>query len=152
MISMSNITKNFSYEEFLESNTAKVRGIDNSFPNQTVKNAVKELAERLLQPLRDAYGKGIRITSGYRCPALNKAAGGAATSAHLTGYAADLQPVDGDIAGFTKFVVEWLKRTDTAFDQCITERNTRTGARWLHIGLKGSGGKQRRQFLNITIS
>lgn len=149
---MSDLTKNFSYEEFTESNTAKSRGIDNSLPNQTVKNAVKELAENILQPLRDAYGKGIRITSGYRCPALNKAVGGSATSAHLMGYAADLQPMDGDIAGFTGFAVEWLKRTNTAFDQCIIERNTRTGARWLHIGLKGPGGKQRRQFLNITMS
>ncbi len=148
---MSDLTKNFSYEEFTESSTAMARGIDNSLPNLAVKSAVKELAEKLLQPLRDAYGSGIRITSGYRCPALNKAVGGAATSAHLTGFAADLQPMNGDIAGFTRFAVDWLKRTDTAFDQCITERNTKTGARWLHIGLKGPGGKQRRQFLNITL-
>ena len=148
---MSDLTKNFSYEEFTESSTAMARGIDNSLPNMAVKSAVKELAEKLLQPLRDAYGSGIRITSGYRCPALNKAVGGSPTSAHLTGYAADLQPMDGDITGFTKFAVDWLKRTGTAFDQCITERNTKTGARWLHIGLKGPGGKQRRQFLNITL-
>lgn len=148
---MSDLTKNFSYGEFTESSTAMARGIDNSLPNQTVKSAVKELTENILQPLRDAYGSGIRITSGYRSPALNKAVGGAATSAHLTGFAADLQPMNGDIAGFTRFAVDWLKRTDTAFDQCITERNTKTGARWLHIGLKGPGGKQRRQFLNITL-
>lgn len=148
---MSDITKNFSYEEFTESSTAKARGIDNSLPNQTVRAAVKELAEKILQPLRDAYGGGIRITSGYRCPALNKAVGGSATSAHLTGYAADLQPINGDIAGFTRFAVDWLKRTGAAFDQCITEQNSKTGARWLHIGLKGPGGKQRKQFLNITV-
>lgn len=149
---MNNLTKNFSYEEFTESYAAISKGIDNSLPNLTVRNAIKELTENILQPLRDAYGKGIRITSGYRSPALNKAVGGSATSAHLTGYAADLQPMDGDIAMFTKFAVEWLKRTGTTFDQCIIERNTRTGARWLHIGLKGPGGKQRKQFLNITIS
>lgn len=149
---MDDLTKNFSYSEFTESSTAKAMGINNNLPTPAVKAAVKELAEKILQPLRDAYGKGIRITSGYRCPALNKAVGGSATSAHLTGYAADLQPMDGDIAMFTKFAVEWLKRTGTAFDQCIIERSTRTGARWLHIGLKGPGGKQRKQFLNITIS
>lgn len=149
---MDDLTKNFSYSEFTESSTAKARGIDNSLPNQAVRTAIKELAENILQPLRDAYGSGIRITSGYRCPALNKAVGGVATSAHLTGYAADLQPINGDIAGFTRFAVEWLKRTGTAFDQCITERNTHTGAIWLHIGLKGPGGKQRKQFLNMTIS
>ena len=78
---MDDLTKNFSYSEFTESSTAKARGIDNSLPNQAVRTAIKELAENILQPLRDAYGSGIRITSGYRCPALNKAVGGVATSA-----------------------------------------------------------------------
>ena len=149
---MDDLTKNFSYSEFTESSTAKARGIDNSLPNQAVRTAIKELAENILQPLRDAYGSGIRITSGYRCPALNKAVGGVATSAHLTGYAADLQPINGRMDDFIRFTLDWLKRTNTTFDQCIIERNARTGARWLHIGLNGPGGKQRKQFLNITIS
>lgn len=145
---MGTITKDFSYREFEASATADRKGICNVIRTFEVRDAVKELTETVLQPLRDAWGGGIRITSGWRCEELNRAIGGVRTSAHLTGYAADLQPTDGRMDEFMDFAEDWLKKTHTPFDQCIREFDRR-GVKWLHISLKGSHGCQRGQFLTL---
>lgn len=54
---------------------------------------VKALVENVLDPLREKYGKPIRVNSGYRCPKHNLAVGGASRSQHLLGEAADIAPV-----------------------------------------------------------
>jgi putative chitinase len=74
---------------------------------------------------------------------LNNAVGGSKTSAHTTGYAADLVPVNGKMTEFKTFVKEWLK--DKKFDQYINEFSGST--EWVHIGLKNISGKQRKQYL-----
>lgn len=145
---MGTITKDFSYREFEASATADRKDICNVIRTFEVRDAVKELTLTILQPLRDAWGGGIRITSGWRCEELNNAVLGSKTSAHLTGYAADIQPSDGRIGEFMDFAESWLKRTGVPFDQCIRETDNR-GARWLHIGLKGPDGCQRGQFLTL---
>ena len=86
---MSKISKNFTWEEFVASDTAKKHGIINQITDWDVRDNIIALVENVLQPLRDAYGKPITINSGYRCPALNKAVGGVATSQHTKGQAAD---------------------------------------------------------------
>ena len=74
-----NITKNFTLEELVASATAKRLKIDNT-PSKEEEARLYLLAYRILQPLRDRYGKPIRISSGFRCKALNKAVGGVPTS------------------------------------------------------------------------
>lgn len=74
-----NITANFTMEELVASATAKRLGIDNT-PSKEEKESLCLLAYYILQPLRDRYGKPIRISSGFRCKALNKAVGGVPTS------------------------------------------------------------------------
>lgn len=81
--------KYFSFQEFERSDTAYRHGIDNTMPEAAKKN-VAVLVDKVLDPLREAWGKPITVTSGYRCAALNKAAGGVPTSMHLTGNAADI--------------------------------------------------------------
>lgn len=88
---MGTISKNFSYREFEESKTAKARGILNVITSFEVRDAVRELVLTVLQPLRDAWGEPLHINSGYRCPRLNAAVGGAATSQHVKGEAADIK-------------------------------------------------------------
>ena len=88
---MGTISKNFSYREFEESETAKARGIMNVITSFEVRDAVRELVLTVLQPLRDAWGEPLHINSGYRCPKLNAAVGGAATSQHVKGEAADIK-------------------------------------------------------------
>lgn len=79
---MGTISKNFSYKEFEESETAVRKGIANVINTTEIRDSVKALVLNVLQPLRDAWGKPLHINSGYRCPALNEAVGGVATSQH----------------------------------------------------------------------
>lgn len=127
--------------ELCKSDTAARKGIDN-FPTFEVVERLASLAE-VLDGLRAAWGSAVRVTSGYRCAELNAAVGGASTSAHLLGWAADLQPVRGTQDDFDAFAVDWLRRTGTKFDQCIRERSG--GERWLHLGLYDALGRQRGQ-------
>lgn len=89
---MGTISKNFSYSEFEASPTAKKYGITNVISTFEVRDAVRELTLTVLQPLRDAWGEPLKINSGYRCPRLNAhpAIGGAPTSQHIKGEAADI--------------------------------------------------------------
>lgn len=88
---MGTISKNFSYREFEESETAKAKGITNVISSFEIRDAIRELTNTVLQPLRDAWGLPLHVNSGYRCPKLNAAVGGAATSQHTKGEAADIK-------------------------------------------------------------
>lgn len=123
---------------------ATSRLIDNT-PTFEVVDHLRELTKMILEPMRIAYGKPITVSSGYRCEKLNRAVGGVENSAHLLGYAADLQAKD--MEGFKRFVRGWLLGTRPAFDQCIIERKGRT--EWVHIGLFDSYGRQRGQLFNL---
>ena len=135
--------KYFELSEFIRSDVAKKKGIDNS-PTFEVVAHLEELVEKVLDPLRAAYGMPIKISSGYRCPALNKAVGGSPTSMHMKGYAADCQ-VGGSFNKFRDFTVEWLKKTGTRYDQLLLESNKKTGAKWIHVSLYNNSGQQRGQ-------
>lgn len=84
------ISKNFTLEEFCASETARKYGIINQITTSEQRDAIFALVRWVLQPLRDLYGKPMKINSGYRCPALNARVGGAATSQHTKGEAADI--------------------------------------------------------------
>lgn len=133
----------FTLAELIKSAKAKERGIDNT-PSFEVVEHLSELVGTVLDPLRAAYGMAIRVSSGYRSPALNKAVNGAATSVHMIGYAADLQ-VSGSFNKFRDFVVEWFRKTGTKFDQLLLESDKKTGAKWIHVGLYNNAGQQRGQ-------
>ena len=91
---MGTITRDFSYREFERSETAERRGICNVITSFAVRDAVKELVDKVLQPLRDKVGHPLRINSGYRCPELNRAVGGVPASQHVKGEAADVAAAD----------------------------------------------------------
>lgn len=78
----------FTVEELCESAKAKEKHIDNT-PPDNIKNNLKKLID-FLNPLREKWGSGIKINSGYRCNALNKEVKGQPTSAHLIGFAVDM--------------------------------------------------------------
>lgn len=136
--------KYFELSEFIKSRTATERGIDNTPTFQVVDN-LSELVEAILDPLRAAWGKPIRVSSGYRCAKLNDAVGGAETSVHMKGLAADLQPTSGSFNEFRDFCVEWFRKTGVKFDQLLLERNSKTGACWIHVGLYNNTWQQRGQ-------
>lgn len=140
--------KYFSLKELCASDVATKKKIDN-FPSFTVVQHLSELTEKILEPLRSAWGSGIKVNSGYRCDALNRAVGGVSTSAHKQGYAADLVPSNGKIDEFGKFVKDWLVKNKVKFDQVLFETSGKT--KWVHIGLKSSTGSQRCETKNLIV-
>ena len=81
--------KYFTFGEFEKSDTATRHAIDNAIPESAKRN-IAALVDNVLDPLREAWGKPIIVTSGYRCPQLNRMVNGVATSMHMTGQAADI--------------------------------------------------------------
>ena len=138
------MAKYFKAAEMLKSETAAKNKIQNTASAEVQQN-IKELLG-VLDDLREFYGKPIKITSGYRCAELNKLVGGSPTSAHVIGYAADLQPVQGSFEEFKAEVLRWLD-TGVKFDQCIIEKSKST--QWVHFGLYNRKGQQRGQRFSL---
>lgn len=118
--------KYFTLEEFTRSTTAENHGIQN-IPNERQIASLKSLVENILDPLREYLGKPIKINSGFRSASLNKAIGGAATSQHCLGEAADIV-IDGVSV---KDVVAAVKKLRLPFDQMIDEFSE-----WTHISYR----------------
>lgn len=134
----------FTIAELCASDTAKKYNIDNT-PNLTIISHLQQLIN-FLNPLREAWGSAINVTSGYRCKRLNDMVGGSKTSSHMIGYGVDLVPANGKMDVFKKFVVDYMKTR--IFDQCIIEKSGKT--EWIHIGLYNAKGQQRKMIFNIT--
>ena len=139
------MAKYFKAAEMLKSETADKNKIQN-IPSVEVQQNIEELLE-VLDDLREFYGKPIRITSGFRCAELNRLVGGSPTSAHVIGYAADLQPIQGSFEEFKALVIDWLDKSGVKFDQCIIERSKST--QWVHFGLYNRKGQQRGQQFSL---
>lgn len=136
------VTENFSMAELLHSNTAVRLGLSNQ-PTQKTRRNIIEACTQLYQPMREVLGKSVLISSGYRSPAVNKAVGGSATSAHMNGYAIDfISPKYGTPYQIAKYLSTELKKRGIKFDQIILEFNS-----WVHIGFKTTSGAQRGQLL-----
>lgn len=136
-------TKNFSIKELEASTTANKLNIDNTIPDHLENNAKRLLT--FLQYLREAWGSGIIITSGYRCFLLNKAVRGSKTSAHTMCNAVDIYPVNGKFEEFKEFIVKFLD--GKLWDQCIVEKSGKS--QWIHLGLYSNSDRQRRQIFKI---
>ena len=131
------LSEHFTLEEMVISQTAARKGIDNTPTPEIVANLKKTAA--LLEEVRALLGVPILVSSGYRCPALNKAVGGAKASAHMLGLAADFTaPAFGTVLQVAKKIAA----SNIAFDQIIHEYGT-----WVHIGLRE--GEPRREKLSI---
>ena len=131
--------RHFTLQELTRSATAQRLGIYNTPPASAVK-ALHELVDKVLDPLREAWGGPIRVNSGYRCPELNRLVGGTPTSQHQRGEAADITV--GSRAA-NRRLLALIKRLDLPVDQCIDEK----GCLWIHVSHRT--GRNRRQFLKF---
>ena len=110
------LSRNFMLREFVNSTTASRKGISNK-PTEVHLSNLKILIDNVIQPLRDKIGP-IRITSGYRSPALNRAIGGSSRSQHSKGMAADIQFVrDNEMDN--KVIFDTILEMGLNFDQMI---------------------------------
>lgn len=138
--------KHFSINELCRSNTATSKGIDNTPPPEICEK-LQTLIEKLLDPIREGWGKAITVNSGYRCPMLNKAVGGVASSQHQKGEAADLNAGDKEKnRRLFDRIAEMQKAGQIEFDQLIDEAHYK----WVHISYyTGSDRKNRNQTLHL---
>ena len=131
--------KYFTFYELCESGTAKTHNIDNT-PSEEIRINLRNLVDNCLDIVREKYGKPITISSGYRCPALNKIVGGEETSQHMKGQAADLK---GKNRQENEIIFNIIKQIG-CYDQLINEYNFS----WIHVSFVSSK-KNRKQILVI---
>ena len=141
------LTRNFSLEEMLRSDTAIRCGIANRPKTKqeetTVVENLRALCREVLQPLRDHLGRPVVISSGYRCRELNEKVGGAKNSQHMRGEAADIRVKDSrELTETMRFIMD-----ETEFDQLIREKSA-TG-KWVHVSYKRNG-KNRQHVFKMT--
>ncbi len=132
--------KYFSLQELTRSDTARRLGIDNR-PDEEAAHNLQLLVENILDPLREAWGEPIIVTSGYRSARLNKAVGGARSSQHLLGQAADIRALSAertDNRGLFYLAVQQC----LPFDQIIDEYDYS----WIHLSYSP---RNRRQILHL---
>ena len=123
------ISDHITYAEAIHSQTAKRKGIDNtSNPNQI--EAMKLLAEKVFEPLREWVGGPIKVNSFFRSPELNTKIGGSKTSQHCKGQAIDIDDVYGYKTNSEMY--HWIKE-NLSFDQMIWEFGTDTQPNWVHV-------------------
>lgn len=130
--------KYFSIEELSASTEARKMGIDNTPTPEAVSN-LTSLVEAVLDPLRDKYGHPIMVSSGYRCPRLNKAVRLArATSQHVKGEAADIYVTrPKEMAELFSLIYYTLP-----FDQLIWERGNDEAPAWIHVSYRKGGNRR----------
>ena len=126
---MTQLTKNFSLEEMVKSETALRHGMENK-PGPEEMNNLLQLCANVLQPVRDHYQKGVKVNSGYRSPDVNAKVGGSRTSDHCRGMAADIE-----IPGIPNAdLAKWIKE-NLSYTQLILEFYTPgiPDSGWVHV-------------------
>lgn len=132
--------KYFTIEELTKSSTA-IRNKINNTPNEEQIQNLTELVENILDPLREAYGKPIIVTSGFRSQRLNTIINGSKTSQHMKGQAVDIRTVK-DTVKENKELFELIQKLDLPFDQLINE----SGYNWVHVSYSP---RHRKQILHL---
>lgn len=123
------LTQNFSLHELTKSETALRHGLDN-IPGQEEIDNLTLLCQQVLQPLRDAWGVGIKVNSGFRHPDVNAAVGGSKTSDHCRGQAADIEIPGVSNYDLAKYIEQYFDYT-----QLILEFYTPgiPDSGWVHV-------------------
>ena len=126
---MTQLSTNFSLHELSKSETALRMGFDNT-PDEEATENLRLLCEMVLQPVRDHYGKGVKVNSAYRSPESNAAVGGSKTSDHCKGMAADIEIPGVANADLAQWIMDNLDYT-----QLILEFYTPgiPDSGWVHV-------------------
>jgi len=133
------LTENFTLVEMTKSEAALRNNLDNT-PTQSEVVNLKILCEKVLQPIRNHYGKGVKVNSGFRSKKVNTVIGGSKTSDHCNGQAADIE-----IPGLPNAeLAEWIK-ANLVYTQLILEFYTPgvPDSGWVHVSyIQGNLKKQ----------
>jgi len=139
-----NLTANFTLSEMTKSETALRHGMAND-PSPTEIENLRLLCEKVLQPVRDYYGMGVKVNSGFRHPLVNAKVGGSTTSDHCKGFAADIEIPGIPNAELAEWIAENLE-----FRQLILEFYTVgvPDSGWVHVSFNPADNKK--QVLTAT--
>ena len=124
-----NLSANFTLKELTKSDTATRLGLDNTPDDEALEN-LKTLCEKVLQPVRDHFGKSVTVNSAYRSPESNAAVNGSKSSDHCKGMAADIEIVGIANADLAQWIMDNLDYT-----QLILEFYTQgiPDSGWVHV-------------------
>ena len=138
------LTDNFSLAEMTKSDTALRLDMDNTPGPEEIDNMTR-LCECVLQPVRNHFGKGVKVNSGFRHPNVNAKVGGSKTSDHCKGMAADIEIPGVANADLAKWIVDNLE-----FRQVILEFYTPgvPDSGWVHVSY--NPGDNKKQVLTAT--
>lgn len=134
------LSEHLDLSEVIRSESAKRLGINN-MPNEQQLANLKVLAEKIFEPIRAHFRLPIRLSSGFRHPALNRAIGGASNSQHTTGEAIDID-MDGNPHGVTNKQIFDFIRQKLEYDQVIWEFGTKDNPDWVHVSYSKRNRKQ----------
>ena len=141
--SEARLSQHFQLGEFTRSKYPEVYNI----PSHEAIANLKRLCV-WLEVLRERVGHAIVINSGYRSPQLNKKVGGAPTSNHLTGCAADIRTSGFKQAiEYAAILIAYATESDQEFDELLIEKN-RYGAVWLHFAVRAKENRRKILFIN----
>lgn len=122
----------FTLRELTRSATATRLGIDNT-PSDEIIDNLQLLCDKILDPLRKRWGAGVRVSSGYRCPRLNRMVGGAKGSMHMNGLAADITSLY-DNSYMNRCLLISLLHSNLPFDKVIIEKpDVMMHPDWIHV-------------------
>lgn len=132
------LTENFSLAEMIKSDTALRLDMENEPDDDHIDN-LKALCENVLQKVRDHYGKGVKVNSGFRHPDVNAKVGGSTTSDHCKGMAADIEIPGVANAELAEWIVE-----NCDFRQVILEFYTPgiPDSGWVHVSYNPDDNKK----------
>ena len=132
------LSNNFSLKELTASQTADRKGINNN-PNEDQIEKLKLLCEKVLQPIRDHYGKVVTVSSGYRSVELCEAIGSSKNSQHAKAEAADFEIFGLSNAELCKWIADNLE-----FDQMILEYHKldEPNSGWIHCSYKAEDNRK----------
>ena len=127
-----NLSQNFTLAELTHSQMAKDCKLDNT-PDELATENLKLLCEHILQPIRDHYGKPVKVNSGYRSAEVNSLVRGSSVSAPGVGCAADIE-----VQGITTVELAMWVKDNLQFSQCILEFYTpgQPSSGWVHVSYK----------------
>ena len=142
-------TEHFTLRELTRSATAQRKGIDNT-PNALALSNLDRLCRRILQPIRYQWGEPIIVSSGYRCPDLNRAVGGVKNSDHIYGCAADIKTKE-DTPERNKELFDLIRHMYKKgqlpqLKQVIDEYNYD----WLHVSFQDGRSTKYGEFIHIN--
>ena len=142
--SQAKLSEHYVLGEFTQSSHSNIYNVPTHEAIYNMKNLCK-----WLEVLRERSGGPIRINSGYRSPQLNKKVGGAPTSNHLTGCAADIRVTGMEqLIRYAAILLDYADETGEEFDELLLEKN-RSGAFWLHFAVKPKGNRHKVLFISV---